>query len=297
MSTAPYEIIAGPADLWVAPVGETFPDVDDAPAGGWVALGDTEGGVKAKHSQSIELLRTDQSTGPVKAIRSEEMLEISTNLAHLTLENFAYLLNRVTVGTSYGDSAATLTTALAGANNDLLFTAQTAGEAGNDIRIRYVVAGLGTALSVAVVGNDITVNVATDGGGAATSTAAQVDAALAASGPTNALIAAANAPANDGTGVVVAFDYTNLASGADAKDITLYQGMDATTFALLVRGPSPYGDFELQYEVPFVVQTDEPEAEFVRDNKAVLAAKFCAIEDPEAASADERFGRMVAQTA
>ena len=29
----PYEVIMGPMELYVAPVGEAFPDVDEAPAG------------------------------------------------------------------------------------------------------------------------------------------------------------------------------------------------------------------------------------------------------------------------
>ncbi len=187
MATTPYEIVAGPADVYVAAVNTAFPDVDDAPNGSWTLLVKTEGGVKVKHSQSIELLRADQSTGPLKAIRSEEMLEVATNLAELTLENFALLLNDVTVTTAAGPPA--------------------------------------------------------------------------------------------------------------IKSINLWQGFDVAQFALLVRGPSPYGDFELQYEIPIVVQVDEPEAEFVRDNKAVLAAKWTALEDPDAATPAERFGRLVAQTA
>jgi hypothetical protein len=113
---------------------------------------------------------------------------------------------------------ASLTTALAGNNNDLTFTSKAVKSAytsGNTVRVRYVVAGNNTALSVAVAGNDITVNVATDGGGAATSTAAQVRDAINASGPAAALVTAANAAGNDGTGVVVALAYTNLSGGSD----------------------------------------------------------------------------------
>jgi len=108
---------------------------------------------------------------------------------------------------------AALTTALAGMNNDLVFTADAAGPAGNSIRVRYVVAGNNTALSISVVGFDVTVNVATDGGGAAASTAAQVKTALDADAGAAALIDTANAPSNDGSGIVAALSYTNLAGG------------------------------------------------------------------------------------
>ena len=33
--SAPYEIMTGPLEVWLAPVGETFPDVDATPGGNW----------------------------------------------------------------------------------------------------------------------------------------------------------------------------------------------------------------------------------------------------------------------
>jgi len=49
-------------------------------------------------------------------------------------------------------------------NAKLTFTADAPGTAGNDIRVRYVVAGQSTPLSVTVSVKDITVNIATDAG-------------------------------------------------------------------------------------------------------------------------------------
>lgn len=115
---------------------------------------------------------------------------------------------------------ATLTTALAGTNNDLLYKANLRGAAGNNIRVRYVVAGASTPLSVAVSGNDITVNVATNGSSDATSTAAQVRDAVNASTDAGRLVTAENATGNDGTGVVAALAYTNLSGGASYKTDT-----------------------------------------------------------------------------
>lgn len=111
---------------------------------------------------------------------------------------------------------ATLTTALAGANNDLKFTAKIGGVYGNGITVAYVVSGTSTALSVAVVTKAITVTVATNGGGTATSTAAQVKAAIDAFAAAAALVVTALASGNDGTGVVTALSATNLAGGVDA---------------------------------------------------------------------------------
>lgn len=117
----------------------------------------------------------------------------------------------------FWDNPAKLTTALAGANNDLLIQAKATGEAGNAITVAYVVSGASTPLSVSVTGNAITVNVATDGSSNPTSTAAQVAAAIAASGPANALVTAVNAPGNDGTGVVAALTATPLAGGSTSS--------------------------------------------------------------------------------
>lgn len=111
---------------------------------------------------------------------------------------------------------AALTTAMAGANNDLVFTSKVVGTVGNSTRVRIVVSGNGTALSVSVSGADITVNSATDGGGLATSTASEVKAALDASTPAKALISTALATGNSGAGVVAAFAFTNLTGGADS---------------------------------------------------------------------------------
>lgn len=107
-----------------------------------------------------------------------------------------------------------LTTALTGTNNDLTFTTQDwRGASSNSIRIRYVVAGANTPLSVSVSGTDITVNIATNGSSVATSTAAQVRNAVNAYGPARDLVLASNAAGNDGTGVVTAMAFTALSGG------------------------------------------------------------------------------------
>lgn len=74
---------------------------------------------------------------------------------------------------------------------DITYTAVNQGTGGNAITVVYVVAGNNTVLSVAVAGSAITVNLATNGGGAATSTAAQVQAAVAASVAASALVTSA----------------------------------------------------------------------------------------------------------
>lgn len=108
---------------------------------------------------------------------------------------------------------ATLTTAMAGSNNDIYLYADVPGTGGNSIRLRIVVAGASTPLSVSVSTNDITVNSATNAGSAATSTANDVINAINNNAAAHALVWAQLAPGNDGTGVVAALGYTNL-SGA-----------------------------------------------------------------------------------
>ena len=190
MARSPFEIIAGPAQVFIADVGEAFPDTDEDPTavGAWTDLGRTEGGITVRHTQSVELLMTDQLPGPVKPIRSEEGLEIEFQLAELTIENYAKVLNDKTVS------------------------------------------------------------------------------AFGAAGGTPGF-----------------------------RKIDLHRGLDVQCNALLVRGPSPLGDFNMQFEVPVVAQIEEPETVFVRDDKAVLAVNYTAIEDLTKTDEDERFGCLRAQ--
>lgn len=102
-NTAPFEILAGPLDVYFAATGTAFPgvgvtDADIQDGGTWTPIGYTEGGVKVAHPQTIVELRADQVTGPIKAVRSEEGLEITFDLASLTLENYALALNRAIAG-------------------------------------------------------------------------------------------------------------------------------------------------------------------------------------------------------
>jgi Bacteriophage tail sheath protein len=118
---------------------------------------------------------------------------------------------------SIGRGIAALTTALTGTNNDLVFTSKFAGLAGNSTRVRYVVAGASTPLSISVSGSDITVNVATDAGSLPTSTASQVMAAVNGDTAARKLVTASLAAGNDGTGVVTALAYTNLTGGSEGE--------------------------------------------------------------------------------
>lgn len=130
-----------------------------------------------------------------------------------------------------GPNKATYRTAFEVINTDLVFTADAAGTAGNSIRIRYVVAGNNTALSVSVSTNDITVNLATNGSGVPTSTGAQVLAAINAHAPAAALIDTAHAPGSTGAGIIPSsFTFRNLEFGSSGAAIaTIVTQVESTS--------------------------------------------------------------------
>jgi hypothetical protein len=93
----PFEIVAGPATVYVAPLGEAFPAINATPAGNWVALGDTEGGVSVEVAQETAELTTDQKSAPLKIIRTGESVTVTFALAEVTLEHFAKLMDDAVV--------------------------------------------------------------------------------------------------------------------------------------------------------------------------------------------------------
>jgi len=197
MAVTPFEVIAAPATIYVAATGTAFPAIDAAPGGSWTQLGTSgdenygEEGVTAAHEQTIQQWRGLGNTGPKKVFRTEENLRISFVLVDLTLEQFAKLLNDVTVTD----------------------TAAGAGTAGH-------------------------------------------------------------------------------------RSIPLRQGPDVTRYALLARGPSPYGNgWNMQWEIRICYQGGNPTPVFRKGQPAGLQCEFIAIEDPDAASDGERFGVLRAQDA
>lgn len=191
----PYSMVVGGADIYLAPVGEDYPDVDEDPSGNWELLGSSgkkdysEDGITVNHEQTLNQFRSLGSTGPRKVSRSEENLTVSGVLEDLTLEEYAKVLNDVSVSTG------------------------------------------------------------------------------------------------------------SAASGADTKEINIRQGTDVSVFALLIRIPNAYGNGWLaQVEIPRVYQSENPSPTFSKDEKAGLSFTFTALEDEDAATDDERFGKIIHQT-
>ncbi len=113
-------------------------------------------------------------------------------------------------GGIYAGANASYTTAKAGDDNDLVYTALRGGEAGNDITIAYTTGG--TAGSEVVTVTDLAISVKLEAG---VSTAAQVTTAVEASSAASALVTVANKASNDGTGTIPsAMTAKNLTGGA-----------------------------------------------------------------------------------
>lgn len=92
---------------------------------------------------------------------------------------------------------------------------------------------------------------------------------------------------------------STTAAGADTagfKKVGLSRGVEITAYALLARGESPYGaGMNAQYEVPRCYQSASPKTVFAKGKPAGLDLEFTALEDLDAASDAERFGRLITQ--
>ncbi len=110
MSEQPFEIVTGPYEVYIAPVGESFAAVTAEPPGGnWVLLGTsgadstTEDGVTISTPETIERFRSLGGTGTRKAFRTEEDFIVAFMLADMTLEEWVRVLNFNTVSTDSDD--------------------------------------------------------------------------------------------------------------------------------------------------------------------------------------------------
>lgn len=91
------------------------------------------------------------------------------------------------------------------------------------------------------------------------------------------------------------------AGTAGFKELEIYRGLTVQTMALLVRGVvSPEGvgasgPWNSQYQLPVCFQSGSPQPVFAKGGPAGLALEFTALEDPNAASEAERFGKLLVQ--
>lgn len=89
---APYEVMVGPAEVYVAPVGEPFPDVDEVPAGNWDLVGSLgsenygEDGVLLRFPRTMNDIRVLGSTTPRKHVITETGFEVEFDVIDATVE-------------------------------------------------------------------------------------------------------------------------------------------------------------------------------------------------------------------
>ncbi len=97
---APFEIVAGLMDAYLAPVATAFPALNAAPAGAWIKLGAggvkdyTEDGLVIRHEEADQVIRSLGTTGPRKAFRETEDVFIELTLIDATAESIQAALNQ-----------------------------------------------------------------------------------------------------------------------------------------------------------------------------------------------------------
>lgn len=105
INSLPYEVIAGPATLYIAAAGTAYPLIDAVPGGSWTKVG-TEGelnydeeGITIDHPQETVPWRALGDAGSRKMFRQSEDLKLGIVLVDLTLEQYAFALEHNTVTT------------------------------------------------------------------------------------------------------------------------------------------------------------------------------------------------------
>lgn len=101
MATDFEEILTGPFEAWIAPLGTAFPDIDEAITTPWELFGSNgalnydEVGVTIAHEQTMESTYTYGTTGQVAAHRTQESHRIGFTLIDLSAESLALILRGV----------------------------------------------------------------------------------------------------------------------------------------------------------------------------------------------------------
>lgn len=109
--SAPYEIVAAPLTVYVAPVGTAFPAVNAAPGGSWFKLGSNgtknydAKGVTVTHNETIQSFTPAGGTAKRKVFRTDEQFLIDFDLVDLTIEQYAKIMNDATVNVTAGPPA------------------------------------------------------------------------------------------------------------------------------------------------------------------------------------------------
>lgn len=108
---APFQIVAAPFDVYLAPTGTAFPVISAAPAGAWIKLGSggakdyAEDGVLVRPEQTNEEFFSLGATGPRKVFRTKEGLVIEFTLHDATAESYQAAWNQNAITTLAGPPA------------------------------------------------------------------------------------------------------------------------------------------------------------------------------------------------
>ncbi len=144
MSEQPYEIVAAPFELYIAPVGESFPSIGTEPPGGnWALVGTAgadnynEDGVTIQNTETVEDFRSLGGTGIRKSFRTEEDMLVSINLHDITMEEVARALNFNTVTVSSNDKTMPLYRGLEVSYRALLVRGNDASPYGTGYNIQF----------------------------------------------------------------------------------------------------------------------------------------------------------------
>lgn len=103
---APHEVVAAPLTVYLAPVGTTFPALDDIEASFnplWIKLGTSgsknydDAGIDITHDEEVSDFTPAGSTMSVKRFRTAETFEATLNLVDLSPDQYALIMNNATV--------------------------------------------------------------------------------------------------------------------------------------------------------------------------------------------------------
>lgn len=105
---AKEDIVLGSGKLWYAPTGTANPGETTVAYGAawtnWTSLGDTLTPVVLTVAEERKAVRTQQSLGVVKELRTQMEITLKTTLAELTGANLAMVLNGTNTNTAAGSS-------------------------------------------------------------------------------------------------------------------------------------------------------------------------------------------------
>lgn len=110
MTVTPYNLVQGPAQLYIAPFGTAEPADSaatvnaGAPGGSWVDVGGTEIGVTVEIDMTYVDLKVNQLIDPVGARATDRVITVKTQLSEATYQNMNNALNGLnttTVSSSY----------------------------------------------------------------------------------------------------------------------------------------------------------------------------------------------------